>query len=114
MIWIITHHYLWNTTEIMAPERKHEVSAENIARLLEAYFEETRTKFWGLGSTTFCQQAQKGGTEPDKSYCIVEEKEFPDLAIEVVVTSGGIDKLEIYKRLGVKEVWYFKENQFAV
>jgi hypothetical protein len=25
------------------------------------------------------------------------EKEVPDLAIKVVVTSGGIDKLEVYK-----------------
>jgi Uma2 family endonuclease len=32
-------------------------------------------------------------------------KPRPDLAIEVVWTSGGINKLEIYRRLGVPEVW---------
>jgi len=52
--------------------------------------------------------------EPDESHCIDTEKDFPDLAIEVFVTSGGINKLEIYRRLGVREVWFFKNNQFEV
>jgi hypothetical protein len=72
----------------------------NIGMLLEAYFQETRTRFWGLGSTTFRIQAKKGGTEPDECYCIGTEKEFPDLAIEVVLSSGGVDKLAVYKKLG--------------
>lgn len=73
-----------------------------------------RFRYFPLGSTTFRKQAKSGGTEPDESYCIGTEKYFPDLAIEVVLTSGGIDKLEVYKRLGVKEVWFFKNNQFEV
>jgi Uma2 family endonuclease len=82
--------------------------------LLEAYFEETRTRFWGLGSTTFRRQAQQGGTEPDECYCLGEEKAFPDLAIEIVMTSGGIDKLEVYRRLAVREVWFWQNQQFDV
>lgn len=39
---------------------------------------------------------------------------MPDLAIEVVWTSGGIDKLEIYRRLGVGEVWIWKESRIEV
>ncbi|WP_227789190.1 Uma2 family endonuclease [Nodularia sp. LEGE 06071] len=42
------------------------------------------------------------------------KKEFPNLAIEIIVTSGGVDKLEIYKILGVKEVWFFRNNQFEI
>jgi Uma2 family endonuclease len=106
--------FLDGTLEIMSPSRRHEVSAENIGRLLEVYFEETRTRFWGLGSTTFRQAETGGGTEPDKSYNLGTEKEFPDLAIEVIVTSGGIDKLEVYRRLGVTEVWFFQDNGFTV
>ena len=98
----------------MSPSRRHEVSKKNIGRLLEVYFEETRTSFWGLGSTTFRKQEKKGGKEPDECYCIGIEKEFPDLAIEVVFTSGGIDDLEVYKRLGVREVWFWQNNQFSV
>ena len=96
--------YLEGILEIMSPSRAHELQKKNISRLLEAYFEETRTRFWGLGSTTFRRQEQQGGTEPDACYCLGEEKTFPDLAIEIVLTSGGLDKLEVYKRLGVQEV----------
>jgi Uma2 family endonuclease len=40
--------------------------------------------------------------------------ELPDVAIEVVWTSGGIDKLEIYRRLGVSEVWFWKDGRIDV
>jgi Uma2 family endonuclease len=106
--------YLEGVLEIMSPSRRHELQKKNISRLLEVYFEETRTHFWGLGSTTFRRQEQQGGTEPDECYCLGEEKELPDLAIEVVFTSGGIDKLEVYQRLGVKEVWFWQNMQFEV
>lgn len=65
--------YLEGILEIMSPSRSHELLKKNISRLLEAYFEETRTRFWGLGSTTFRRQQQQGGTEPDECYCIGEE-----------------------------------------
>jgi Uma2 family endonuclease len=106
--------YLEGVLEIMSPSRQHELQKKNISRLLEAYFEETRTRFWGLGSTTFRRQEQRGGTEPDECYCLDEEKTFPDLAIEVVITGGGIDKLEVYRRLGVKEVWFWRNQRFEV
>ena len=35
----------------------------------------------------------------------------PDLAIEVEWTSGRIDKLEVYRKLGVREVWYWREGR---
>jgi Uma2 family endonuclease len=106
--------YLEGVLEIMSPSRQHELQKKNISRLLEAYFEETRTRFWGLGSTTFRWQEQRGGTEPDECYCLDEEKTLPDLAIEVVITGGGIDKLEVYRRLGVKEVWFWHNRRFEV
>lgn len=43
-----------------------------------------------------------------------QRKETPDLVIEVVWTSGGIDKLEIYRRLGIGEVWFWKDGRLAV
>ena len=102
--------YLEGTLEIMSPSRSHEFYKKNIGRLLEAYLEETRTPFWGLGSTTFRKQDKKGGTEPDECYCINTEKELPDLAIEIVLTSGGVDKLKVYQKLGVKEVWFWQKR----
>jgi Uma2 family endonuclease len=106
--------YLEGTLEIMSPSRRHERNKTNIGMFLEAYFQETRIPFWGLGSTTFRKEEKQGGTEPDESYCIGTEKEFPDLAIEVVVTSGGIDKLAVYKKLGVREVWFWQNHQFSL
>ena len=98
----------------MSPSRRHEFAKANIGRLLEAYFEETRTRFWGLGSTTFRKPDKKAGKEPDECYCIGTDKEIPDLAIEVVLTSGGVDKLAVYHRLGVKEVWFWRNDRFEV
>jgi Uma2 family endonuclease len=36
------------------------------------------------------------------------------LAIEVVWTSGGLRKLDIYLKLGVKEVWFWRRGQITV
>lgn len=40
-------------------------------------------------------------------------EESPDLALEVIVTSG-VNRLEPYRRLGVCEVWFWQNNQFLV
>ena len=98
----------------MSPSRSHEIIKENIGGLLKAYLEEAEIDFWRLGSTTFRQQKGQAGKEPDKSYCIGVEKEFPDLAIEVAITSGGIDTLEVYQRLRVREVWIWKNNRLSI
>lgn len=52
--------------------------------------------------------------KPDESYCIITEKEIPDLVIEVILTSGGVNKLEIYQRLNVPEVWFWQNNQLSI
>jgi Uma2 family endonuclease len=106
--------YLEGMLEIMSPSRRHEVSKKDIARLLEVYLEEAEIDFWGLGSTTFRRRKDEAGKEPDECYCIGTEKDFPDLAIEVVLTSGGINTLELYRRLGVKEVWFWQHNRLRV
>jgi Uma2 family endonuclease len=36
------------------------------------------------------------------------------LAIEVIYTSGGVDTLEIYQRLGVGEVWFLQDRQLKI
>jgi len=106
--------YLTGTIEIMSPSRRHEVQKKNIARLLEAYLEEVEIDFWGLDSTTFRKEKEQVGKEPDECYCLQTEKEFPDLAIEVVLTSGGMDQLGVYQRLGIREVWLWQNEQLNV
>lgn len=106
--------YLEGILEIMSPSRRHEFIKTNIGRLIEVYLWETRTRFYGLGSTTFRQETIARGIEPDECYCINSEKPVPDIAIEVVVTSGGINSLEIYRGLQVPEVWFWESNSFTL
>lgn len=106
--------YLDKTLEVMSPSRSHELIKKNIARLLEAYLDKEEIDYWGLGSITLRQPDQKAGKEPDECYCLQTEKDFPDLAIEVIVTSGGIDSLQIYCRLGIPEVWFWQNNSLTI
>lgn len=106
--------YLDEVLELMSPSRRHERNKTIIGSLLEAYCQEKRIRYFPLGSTTLRKLEKRGSTEPDESYCIGTEKDFPDLVIEVVETSGGVDKLEVYQRLGVREVWFFINNQFKI
>lgn len=41
-------------------------------------------------------------------------KAVPDLAIEVVITSGGINRLAVYSRLQVSEVWFWQHERFSL
>ncbi|MBD2772258.1 Uma2 family endonuclease [Iningainema tapete] len=105
--------YLEGTLEIiMTTSPEHERLKKIIARLLEAYAEEKDINLNGYGSATFRKQAVKRGAEPDECYCLGELREVPDIAIEIVLTSGGIDKLDVYRGLGVKEVWFWENQQF--
>ena len=106
--------YLEGTLEIMTTSPEHEELKKIIAMLMEAYFQETRTRFHGIGSATFRKAARQRGLEPDECYCLGQKKEFPDIAIEVILSSGTVDKLEIYRGLGVSEVWFWENNQFAI
>ncbi|HIK45782.1 MAG TPA: Uma2 family endonuclease [Leptolyngbyaceae cyanobacterium M65_K2018_010] len=107
-------YFLDGVLEILAPSRNHEIGKTLIGNLLELYFLETDTEFFPMGSTTLKQAEQKAGGEPDESYCIGTDKAFPDLAIEVIVTSGSINRLELYRRLGVREVWFWQQNRLSL
>ena len=104
--------YLKGTLEICMPSRQHEFIKTTIARLIELYSIETNTRLYPCGSTTYRKKAKQRGLEPDASYCVGTDKEFPDLAIEVIVTSGSIALLDIYQGLGIPEVWFWKGDRF--
>jgi len=105
--------YLEGELEIMAPSLNHEFLKKRLARLLEAYAEVMGIELEGYGSWTVKKEQKQRGVEPDECYVIgVGETppERPDIAIEVVWTSGGIDKLEVYRGLAVPEVWVWQNN----
>jgi Uma2 family endonuclease len=100
--------YLEGALEIMSPSRKHEHIKKTVARLVELYAVERDIPLTGLGSTTFREAAKDRGAEPDECYCVGQEKEIPDIAVEVILTRGGINKLAIHEGLGVPEVWFWR------
>lgn len=104
-------HFLEGVLEIVAPSRRHESGKTHIGTLLEIYFLETDTEYFPMGSTTLRKPERQAGGEPDESYCIGLDKDFPDLAIEVIVISGSINRLELYRRLGVREVWFWQGDR---
>ncbi len=106
--------YLEGILEIMTTSPEHEELKKVIGMLLEAYFQETRTRFHALGSATFRKAMKLRGLEPDECYCLGQKKEIPDLAIEIVITSGIVNKLDIYQGLGVTEVWQWQDGQFLI
>lgn len=107
--------YLEGTLELMSPTKDHERIKSYIGCLIEAYALERGIDLSPYGSWTLKHAPKQAGLEPDECYLVGDQsKETPDLAIEVVWTSGGIDKLEIYRRLGVAELWIWKDSKIEV
>jgi Uma2 family endonuclease len=73
-----------------------------------------KIRFYASGSATIGMKAVGARKEPDESYCLGERKSIPDLAIEITVSSDGIDVLEIYRRIGVPEVWFWEDGVITV
>ena len=107
--------YLNGVLELMTPSVDHEGIKKTIARLLEAHAEEKGMPFNGFGSWTLKNARRARALEPDECYSLsLGRPTSPDLAIEVVWTSGGIDKLEVYRGLGVREVWFWREGVIEI
>lgn len=106
--------YLNGELEIMRPSREHEVSTTQIGRLLELFCLERDIPLYGYGSMTLRREQKERGLEPDKCYCRDRDGEVPDVALEVIVTSALLDKLEVYRGLAVREVWLYKDRRFEV
>ena len=80
------------------PGKKYQIIKERIASLVEIYLEFLELDFTPTGSVTLENEFEKVKKEGDKSYEFGPNSKRADLVIEVVVSSGGINKLEAYKR----------------
>lgn len=103
--------YLEGQLEILRSSRGHEWHKKLISRLLETYAVEKNMFFDGYGSLTMRNASKLRGIEPDECYVVGAARENPDLAMEVIWTSGGLDKLDVYRGLGVSEVWIWKKEE---
>lgn len=107
--------YLEGQVEIMSPSRFHENIKSVIGRLVETWCLAQGIEFTTLGSWTIEDKSVARGAEPDECYVFgrVAEPTRPDLAIEVVWTSGGLAKLEVYRKLNVREVWIWQDERLT-
>lgn len=106
--------YLDGTLDLMTPSPDHEDYKSTIGILLEVYLRFIGMRFYTRGGPTLGSKELGAQGEPDESYNLGTKKDIPDIAIEVVITSGGVDKLENYRRWGVPEVWFYKNKQLLI
>lgn len=106
-------YYLDGEIEIVSPTKIHEGRKTTLARLLEIWALEVGIALNGYGSWTLKKELREAGAEPDECYIVGDstENDVPDLAIEVEWSrTTGLSKPEIYRRLGVRELWTLKSD----
>jgi Uma2 family endonuclease len=105
--------YFERAIEIVMPGELHEVFAHIIGYLATTFLLEKGIPF----VATRQKDQEKPGIvslQADESYCLRGSKPIPDLSIEVVFSSGGVDKLARYQALGVPEVWFWQDGALSV
>ena len=113
--------------EIMSPSPEHESLNRRIALLVLAFAEEMGIESEDLSSTTFRREDLERGFEPDSCFYVQNEERVrgkdridltvdppPDLVIEVDIISSSINKLPIYARLRVPEVWRYDGEKLDI
>jgi Uma2 family endonuclease len=104
--------------EIMTIGSEHERGKKRLAALAEALAEELDVEIEPRGSMTFRREDLLRGMEPDECYWIAHASVMcgredydatrdppPDLGMEVEITQSTLDRMEIYAKLKIPEVW---------
>lgn len=107
-------YYLDGDLEIMTTSNEHERIKKCIADLMAIFFEENEIEIVPRGQATMRDKLKAAGAEPDESWCLHEEKTYPDIVLEIALTSGGLSKLEIYRRFSVPEVWFWHRGRLQI
>lgn len=106
--------YFAGDLELMSPSSDHEETKVLLGRLLEVWCLDNGIDLFPLGSTTQRSQVAARGLEADESYCVGRRAPRPDLAIEIVYSAWRVEKLEVYRGLGIGEVWVMRGGRIAV
>ena len=104
--------------EIVSPTEEHEELNRSLAALVEALAEALRVDLRSLGSTTFRRRDLERGFEPDSCFYLqslsklesnrridLQSDPPPDLVIEIDISQSSIEKLALYREMGIPEVW---------
>jgi len=108
--------YLDGVLELRSPSKGHERTKSYLRCLVDVFALERNLEMSPYGAWLLKDALELAGVEPDECYIVGPDqgKDRPDLAIEVIWTRGDIDKLEIYRRLKVGEVWRWKDGVLSV
>lgn len=106
-------YYHENNLEIMSTSSEHERIKKWIADFIADYLLEREIENMPRGQATMTL-LEETGAEPDESWCIGEQGQWPDIVLEIALTSGGLDKLQIYRRFAVREVWIWRNDKLEV
>jgi Uma2 family endonuclease len=112
--------------EIKMPLEFHEAINRLLERLIITLTEELELEIKSFGSTTFNRKDLEVGVEPDSCFYIqnahlvrrfaidIEKDPPPDLVVEVDVHSSSSRRLNIYKQLGVPEIWRYTKTGMKI
>ena len=107
-------YYLDGDLEIMSTSDEHERIRTWISEFVGDYLlEKLETHIVRRGQATM-RILKEVGAEPDDAWCIGTEKKWPDVVLEIALTSGGLPKLEIYCRFQVPEVWIWRRGRLEI
>jgi Uma2 family endonuclease len=106
--------FLDGCVELITLGEEHEEISRFLSMLLGLYFLERGIEFIPVGSATREAEEQGASFQPDESYYIGQRRAHPHLAIEVIITSGKLAKLEKYQRFGIDEVWFWENDTLAL
>jgi Uma2 family endonuclease len=104
--------YFNGVITLMSPSQNHEVIAEVINYLIVAYCKKISLSYYPMRSTRLINKPW-AGKEPDVSFSFKSKKNIPDLAIEVIFSSGSTDDLKKYQSIGVAEVWFWQDSEIT-
>jgi Uma2 family endonuclease len=118
--------YTQGTLEIIMPSDRHETHKKLIERMIETLTEELNLPTKSFGSTTLNREDLEKGAEPDSCYYIQNVSHIhgrtinlttdppPDLVVEVDISNPSSQRIEIYKQLGVPEIWRYSGNTVQI
>jgi Uma2 family endonuclease len=119
--------YYKGSLEIVTVSLLHDRIVGLISLLVRMIAEETDTPLVGAGMTTLVRADLKEAVEPDSSFYLAHASKMrkkkqirlpadppPDLAIEVEVTRRLAARRQIFRDIGVPEIWVYRDGQIRV
>lgn len=121
----LRHTYVEGSLEIVTPSMDHESSKSVLGDFVVGLCRVLKLPRKSIGSTTMRKKRWRRGLEPDEGFYIGPKsvqlmqarREYdpdrdppPDLIVEIDITSSSDDRLEMYRRLGVGEVWRYRRQ----